>query len=208
MNARPRRLNAIGPWIAVAAIFAAAATSIAQTLTPTALDEALRLARTRRPSDLDNFALPYLVVRGGPGAPTVEVITEFRRAVILARQQVDAGNYTWSPTNLGRAMAKYGGLTTVRADVWLSPMHMYVGTPSYRLDLYTATQRAVMPVEEKREPILAPTTPEGSSSMTGVTLETFYRDAALREPGCCLLLVVDPKGETVVKKQIEFTALR
>jgi hypothetical protein len=179
-----------------------------QTLTPTALDEALRIARTRRPAEFERFTDPYVVIRGGPGRPTVEVITEFRRAVILARQQVDHGNYTWSPTNLSRALAKYEGLSSVRAEIWLSPVHMYVGTPAYRLDLYTAAHRALMATEEKRDPILAPTTPDGSSSMTGVTLESIYRDEALREPGCCLLIIVDPKGETVVKTQVEFANLK
>jgi len=180
----------------------------AQTLTPTALDEALRIARTRQPAEFERFTAPYFVVRGGPGSPTVEVITEFRRGVMLARQQVDQGNYTWSPTNLSRALAKYEGLTSVRAEIWLSPVHMYVGTPAYRLALYTAAHRTVMPGEEKRDAIFAPTTPEGSSSMTGVTLESIYRDEVLREPGCCLLIVTDPNGETVVKTQVEFAKLR
>lgn len=204
MNRHRGLLNAL----VVCAVTTVAIGAAAQTLTPTALDEALRLARTRRSADLDNFTTPYIVTRGGPGAPTVEVITEFRRAVILARQQVDAGNFTWSPTNLSRAIAKYEGLTSVRAEVWLSPVHMYVGTPSYRLDVYTAALRTVTPVEEKREPIFTATTPEGSSSMTGVMLETVYRDEVLREAGCCMLIVVDPKGETVVKKQVEFASLR
>jgi hypothetical protein len=180
----------------------------AQTLTPAELDEALRLARTRRPAELDSFTLPYLVVRGGPGQPTVEIITEFRRAVMLGRQQIDLGNHSWSPTNLSRAIAKYAGLTSVRAEIWLPLLHVYVNTPSYRLDLYTAAHRTVEPVLEKRDPIYTPAITGEGSSMTGVTLETIYRDEVLREAGCCLVIVVDPRGETVVKKQVEFQGLR
>ena len=183
-------------------------TPAAQTLTPSALDEALRIARTRRPAEFDRFAVPYIVVRGGPGSPTLEVITEFRRAVMLARQQIDQGNHTWTPTNVASAIAKYEGLSSVRAEIWLSPAHMYVGTPSYRMDLYTAAHRTVMPVEEKRDPIFAPMTADGNSSMTGVTLETTYRDAVLREQGCCLVVVTDPNGETVVKTHVDFSSLR
>jgi hypothetical protein len=200
--------------IAVAVCFAAtilttAAVAAYQTLSPAAIEEALRLSRTRRSADLEAFTAPYIVVTGGPGQPKVEVITEFRRAVMLGLEQASLGNYTWSPTNLTRAVAKYEGLTTVRAEVWLSPAHLYVGTPSYRMDLYDARHRIVMPVEEKRDPIFSAVTGAGeTSSMTGVTLETIYRDAALREAGCCLVMILDPKAALVVEKQVEFAALR
>lgn len=191
-----------------AGIVATGVASARQTLEPAAIEEALRLSRTRRPSELETFTAPYIVVRGGPGQPRVEVITAFRRAVLLNLEQVNAGNYTWSPTNLGRAVAKYEGLTSIRAEVWLSPAHMYVGTPAYRLDLYDARNRTVMPVEEKRDPIFSAISTGETSSMTGVTLETVYRDEALRETGCCVIHVVDPKGETVVRHHITFTDLR
>jgi hypothetical protein len=195
-----------------ACIAAASAALVAstgpQTLGPTELDEALRLARTRRPSELDAFNSPYVILRGGPGQPTVEVITEFRRAVLLARQQVDLGNFSWSPTNLGRAIAKYEGLTSVRAEIWLPLLHVYVGTPSYRLDLYTAAHRTVEPVQEKRDPIYTPAITGEGSSMTGVTLDTIYRHDVLREAGCCLLIAVDPRGGTIVKQQVPFSSLR
>ena len=193
--------------VVCAGIVAAAAAS--QSLGPAVLDEALRISRMRRPADYDGFTLPYLVLPGGPGRPKVEVITEFRRAVLLGREQYDLGNFTWSPTNLKRAVAKYEGLTSVRAEVWLSPAHLYVGTPSYRMDLFDARHRMVMPVEEKRDPIFSAITGAGeTSSMTGVTLETVYRDAALREAGCCLIQIVDPKGGAVAQKQVEFASLR
>lgn len=192
-----------------AAAFAVGASAGPQTLDSTALDEALRLSRTRRPADLDTFNSRYIVVTGGPGQPKVEVITEFRRAVLLGLEQTNLGNYTWSPTNLARAVAKYEGLTSVRAEVWLSPAHLYVGTPAYRMDVYDARNRTVMPVEEKRDPIFSAVTGAGeTSSMTGVTLETIYRDAALRDPGCCLVTIVDPKGGAVVQKQVAFPDLR
>jgi hypothetical protein len=192
-----------------AAAFAIGAAASPQTLDSAALDEALRLSRTRRPADLDSFNSRYIVVPGGPGQPKVEVITEFRRAVLLGLEQADLGNYTWSPTNLARAVAKYEGLTSVRAEVWLSPVHLYVGTPSYRMDLYDARHRIVMIVEEKRDPVFSAIAGAGeTSSMTGVTLETVYRDAALREPGCCLVLILDPKAQVVVEKPVAFATLR
>ena len=206
MRVKTVRLVAIA--ITALAALASVAAAPPQALDPAALDEAFRLGRTRRASELDRFTAPYVVTRGGPGSPTIEVITEFRRAVMLTRQQADLGNYSWTPTNLARTVAKFEGLTTIRAEVWLSPNHLYVGTPSYRMDLYTAARDSVKAIEEKRDPILAPTTPDGGSAMTGVTLENLYRDAALREPGCCLVIVVDPKGETVVKQEVEFASLR
>ena len=201
-------LAAFGMAVAAAAL-SPATVATEQTLSPAAIEEALRLSRTRRPADLETFTAPYVVVTGGPGQPKVEVITEYRRAVLLGIEQANLGNYTWSPTNLRRAVAKYEGLTSVRAEVWLSPAHLYVGTPSYRMDLYDARQRIVMPVEEKRDPIFSAITGAGeTSSMTGVTLETIYRDAALREAGCCLVMILDPKAAVVVEKQVEFAALR
>jgi hypothetical protein len=178
-----------------------------QALDATALDQALRLARTRQPSELDRFTLPYLIVGGAPGSPTVEVITEYRRAVMLARQQVDQGNFSWSPRNLSQAVAKYEGLTTVRAEVWLPVTHAYVTTPPYRMDLYTAANRTVGSVQEKREPIYSTLLSE-QPSMTGVALEWMYRADVLQEPGCCLLVLVDPRGETIVRQQIAFANLR
>jgi hypothetical protein len=85
---------------------------------------------------------------------------------------------------------------------------MYVGTPAYRLDLYDARNRTVMPVEEKRDPIFSAISTGETSSMTGVTLETVYRDAALREPGCCVVIISDPKGENVVRRHTTLADLR
>jgi hypothetical protein len=207
MKARASSVSAA--IVCLAAISVPGAVAGRQTPDPAALEEALRLSRTRRPSDLDTFNAPYIVVKGGPGQPKVEVITEFRRAVILGREQADLGNYTWSRTNLARAVAKYEGLTSVRAEVWLSPAHLYVGTPAYRMDLYDGRQRTVMPVQETRDPIFNAVTAAGEgSSMTGVTLDTIYRADVLRDAGCCLIRIVDPKGEAVVQKQVDFAALR
>jgi hypothetical protein len=194
-------------WIAAVYLTVGTAADF-QTLELSALDEALRIARTRRPAELDTFTAPYLIVRGGPGQPSVEVITEFRRAVILARQQVDAGNYTWSPTNLSKALAKYSGLTVIRAEVWLPPVHMFVSTPAYRMDLFYASHRMVASIEEKREPIYSTLLSETTPSLAGVSLEWTYRAEVVKEQGCCVLVLVDSKGETVVKQQIPFDNLR
>ena len=204
---RTRTALVLGCVVFAAATVSVPAAPAPQSLDPAALDEALRIARTRRPAEYDRFNAPYIVVRGGPGQPTVEVITEFRRAVLLARHQVDLGNHTWSPTNLARALEKHAGLTTVQAQVWLPPNHLYVGTPTYRLDLYDVRNRAVPAVSEKREPIYSTLTGEGSA-LTGVTLETLYRDPVLRDPGCCLVVIVDPRGEPVVRQQLAMSSVR
>ena len=196
-------------WLAASVLaMSSPAPPSAQTLGGAQLEEAWRLGRTRRPAELDDFTRPYFIARGGPGQPTVEVITEFRRAVLLTRQQADFGSYSWTPTDLARAMTKHAGLTTVRAEVWLPLVHVYVGTPTYRLDLYDAANRTVMPVEEKRDPIYTPSITGEGSAMTGVTLESIYRAEALRQAGCCLLILVDPNGQTVVKKEVDLAGLR
>ena len=207
MTNRRGPLDAIAITVA-AMYFGIASAAAPQTLDVAALDEALRIARSRRPADIDNFSAPYVAVRGGPGQPSVEVITEFRRAVLLAKRQVDQGNHTWSPRNLSEAVAKYAGLTTVHAEIWLSPLHMFVTTPSYRLDLFTAAHRVVASVDEKREGIYSSLTSAEQPTLAGVTLESSYRAEALKEPGCCLVLIVDPQGETVVKQQVGFAGLR
>src|SRR5919108_3359861 len=79
--------------------------------TQESLRDAVALGRTRDSALYSAFHAGYVLAASGE-VESVELITEFRRAVMIVREHADAGEYSFNENNLARAMAPYQGLVT------------------------------------------------------------------------------------------------
>src|SRR5579864_6787826 len=112
------------PWLLMALLTAQTGDTIR---------DAVALGRTNDQALYESFNSAYSL----PVAPPVEsaqIITEFRRAVLLVREHVSQGDFVMSPADLASALAPSRGLVTVIVDVNLNPLNTYAKPPSY--DLY------------------------------------------------------------------------
>ena len=187
--------------IAAAALaLIAAAAPHAQMGNEPLLLEALSLARTRESGALARFHRGYQITPADPRIATLEVITEYRRAVLLAQAEMDKGNFILSPTGLAALLAPYRGLTALRAEVRLSPLSTFVGPPLYRLELASGG-RPLTVVEERRDPIYPPGAPPGTA-MSGLYVEASFLADAVRAKGCCELAILDERSKPMMTQVV------
>ena len=191
------------PGVTVLVATALAAGAVATGVQPSderMLLDALSLARSRQSGALDRFHATYILEPADPRIARLEVITEFRRAVMLAQMEASRGNFILSPTGLGKLLAPYAGRTAIRAEVRVSPLATFVGPPEYHIEL-AAGGRTLTVIEETREPVYPPGAPVGSG-LVAVVVETSFFTDAVRQPACCELSVTEPDGTPLLRQDL------
>src|SRR5262249_33231467 len=117
--------------------------------------EAIALGKTHDDALFESFNKGYSL------APTdtidnAEVITEFRRAVLLVRDEVSAGEHAITERDLNVAMTPWLGKVTFIVQARLNPMNTFIKPPAY--DLYVSTGPTTKPIPPenlKRDPVYA-----------------------------------------------------
>src|SRR3954463_238048 len=129
--------------------------------------EALRLGRTQDDALYTAFSNGYSLSPSSP-VSSAEIITEFRRAVLIVREHAQLGEFGFTERDLEVAMKPHLGLVTFIAEVRLHPQNTYQRMPPY--EMYVSTGGATPPLAApalRRDPIYA----LGGSSLIGVRLE-------------------------------------
>jgi hypothetical protein len=172
------------------------------------LTDALSLARTRDQALYDAFNAGYRLAASGD-VDSVEIITEFRRAVLLARAHTDRGDYSFTAQNLATELAPFRGTVSVIATIRLNPLNTYIQPPSD--DLYIRTGPASPPLaprDFKREPVYPPGFSRSGSAMSGVRLEATFSTAdiaAARDP---YVTITDDRGNQLWQGRLDLARYR
>jgi hypothetical protein len=169
--------------------------------------DALSLGRTRDDALLDAFNRGYTL---SPGATidSAEIITEFRRAVLIVREHASQGEYGFTERDLSLAMLPYKGLIAFIVQARLHPMNTFTKPPQY--DLYISTGPASAPVAAKslkRDPVY----PVGAgplSSIVGVRLEAIFQRAPIMAAAAPSLVLIDDHAEIVWQTRIDLSRYR
>jgi hypothetical protein len=98
------------------------------------VERALSIARSRD-ADRQQFHRRYSSDLTGPSVSHIEVITEFRRLVIIADEHVLRGDwmFTRGLRAAEDAIKPFSGTVTIKAEVRLSPLNTYIQSPPYTL---------------------------------------------------------------------------
>jgi hypothetical protein len=158
--------------------------------------EAITLARSRD-ATLDRFHRGYIIDVGGPDLERVEVVTEFRRAVLLAEQRARMGDFTWGPAQVLDALRPYRGLVTIVAQIRLPPMNMLASVPAYEVTLFRPGARTApaRPRAVRRTPVLPAGIAPPGTPMIGATVETDFDLRELGPDSAWIASVSSDKGE-------------
>jgi hypothetical protein len=188
-----------------AAVSSMAAFSPNARVQPDALRDALNLAQTRDDALFASFNRSYSLPASG-SIDRVEIITEFRRAVLIARDQSQQGHVGFNANDLAKALEPFKGLAAFIVQVRLNPQNTFIKEPSY--DLYVATGPRSPPIAAKtlkREPVFPP----GSNSpVLGVRLEASFPRADIERADAPFLIVTDEKGETLWQVRLDLSRYR
>jgi len=170
------------------------------------LRDALRLGRTTDEALYASFSKGYDLSPTQPVA-SAEVVTEFRRAVMLVRERARLGDLSVTEYDLGVALKPFAGTVTIVAQVNLRPLNTFTKPPLY--DLYISTGRDTPPVAAtaiRREAVFPMGAPGGS--MMAVRIEaTFPRDQILagRAPE---LVVTDDGADLLWRGRLDLSRFR
>lgn len=96
-----------------------------------AIDQAVSIARERRDAVIRTFNDRYVLVPTDPRLERMEIITEFRRVVLMGRERIMAGNFTWTAYEMTRLLEPFRGRLSILAHVRFPPQHVLVTVPDY-----------------------------------------------------------------------------
>ena len=98
------------------------------------IERAQAVARSRD-SERQRFHARYLINLPDPVVPQFEVVTEFRRLVIIAEDHVLRGDwmFTRSVRAAEDALSATRGMITIKAQVRFNPMNTFIESPAYTL---------------------------------------------------------------------------
>jgi hypothetical protein len=173
-----------------------------------ALHDALNLGRTHDQALYDAFNAGYRLATSGE-VEIVEVVTEFRRAVLIVREHADQGEYSFNENNLTRALAPYRGLVTFIAQVRLHPQNIYPKPPLY--EIYVRTGASSPPLADralKRTAVYPAGLASPGASMSAVRLEASVPSADIGTASDPALVIVDERGEPLWQGRIDLTRFR
>jgi hypothetical protein len=169
--------------------------------------QALDLGRTRDQALFDAFNRGYdLTVSSA--LFRAEVITEFRRAVLMVRERATHGDLGMTDRDLTKAMQPFEGLVTFVAEVRLHPLHTFATPPPY--EMYIATGRATRPLVDeklKRDAVYPPGSGFGGP-FNGVRIEATFARRDIERAAEPILTIIDTKADILWQARIDISRYR
>ena len=111
------------------------------------IERAQQVARGRD-SEREQFHRRYLFDLHNPDVTQIEVVTEFRRLVLLTEDHIRRGDWLFSRSvpSAEQALGSSRGLVTIRAIVRFNPLNTYITPPPYLLTLGAPSAGTASPV--------------------------------------------------------------
>jgi hypothetical protein len=168
--------------------------------------QAFDLARSRDDQFFEAFNRGYDLTVTDP-LDHAEIITEFRRAVTLARDHARQTASSMTERDLETAMAPYEGRVGFVVTVRLNPHNTYMRPPLY--DIYVETGPATKPLAA--QPLTRSPVNMGSgrgTAMVGVRIDGLFPRAGIAAAAAPALVVMDDKANVLAKLRIDLSRYR
>jgi len=171
------------------------------------LRDALNLGHSKDQGLVDSFNRGYQLTPSGT-IDRAEIITEFRRAVMLVRERESLGDYIPDSRGLSVALAPFAGLVTVVVEARLNPLSTYTKAPLY--ELYVSTGPSTKPIVARgltRDPIYVIGAPQGGG-MAAVRLTASFPRADIEAATQPAIVVTDDRAEVIWQVRIDLSRYR
>jgi hypothetical protein len=154
------------------------------------------------------FHAPYNVAIDDPLIEHVEVITEFRRFVLAAEEQLKNGNwmmarggYDTKGRTLKDLLRARAGQVSIRAQLRFHPHNNYVTLPPFDILLGSPT---LLAIDAIRTPHITPAGEPGTrDTLYAATIETFYNAPTIADRVLPLRLLFE--GKEVARLSVDFS---
>ena len=98
-------------------------------ITPVIVQQALDLAQRTKPAERAAFHRTYVLPIPSPPLRRVSVVTEFRRVVLAAEEQLRLGNRLFGLREATEAVAPWRGRVQLIAELQYHPQNNYISVP-------------------------------------------------------------------------------
>jgi hypothetical protein len=189
---------------------AAAGSLIISSLGGADIERALSMARARD-ADRQQFHQRYVFDLPGPVVTQIDVITPFRRMVIIGEDHVTRGDwmFTRGLRAAEDAIKPMRSVITLRATLRFNPMNTFIEAPPYTLAVSGPSNDSLEPVATTLTPLFSNPfkARDGKmlSSLIGATLESSFEAALLGGPRRTVAVTLERKD--VGHVLIDFTRL-
>ena len=194
----------LGVWLAAMTLAAGAPGAIQLDVGTRDVEEALKLARA---SELDRgrFHAAYQAPVSGSSVESLEVITEYRRMVLLAEERLVLGQYGWLTREAEEALKPWKRTIALRAQVRLNPHNVYPTPPAIQIVLGRGPGE-LRPSRTQSDAKYGLTGGRGAGSMIAVVIEAVF-DAPAVGQRTLVVTVRGPDSPDFVSS-IDFARLR
>lgn len=158
------------------------------------------------------FHEPYLVTVADPLIEHLEVITEFRRFVLSAEDQLKVGNWMMARGGFdpkGRTLKDllrpFAGQVSIRAKLRFHPQNNYVTLPAFDILLGDPT---LLPIDAIRTPHVTPASGEPGTRdvITGATIEMFYNAPTIDDRVLPVRMLSE--GRELTRVRVDFSRIQ
>ena len=175
------------------------------------IERAQQMARARA-SEREQFHRRYVFDLHDATVTRIEVVTEFRRLVLVTEEHIFRGDWLFSRSARAaeQALAPSRGTVTIRALVRFNPLNTYIAPPLYRLAMGTnAPGGAPAPFETQVTPQYSvPYKARDGKTLTSLVGATLVAEAAAVQLGqTSRIVAVTLEGKELARTAVEFGRL-
>jgi hypothetical protein len=186
-------------WVAGWALAVQSIGAIEVDIDSRAIDQAVSIARERRDAVIRTFNERYMLVHSEFRFESIEIITEFRRVVLMGRERIVAGSFSWTAYEITRLLEPFRGRLSILAHVRFPPQHVLVTVPDYTAVVSSTrpgpsgdAPDSMRPLDIRTSPYYAAGLSE-TSVMIGARFEAAFDARALDPNGRYFITVYENK---------------
>ena len=196
--------------------------AVEPSLTPRAIEEAVLIGQSSVARDRAAFHAPYRVTVGRPPVDFIDVITPFRRVVLVAEQLARTGNRAFSQRQALERPDIGTQEIELRVELTFHPLNTYVAVPAYEVTLAGAGGTRVEPRTFDSTPRYSPRVegppnvlpvpggfvfPSTSQPILGGTVNARF-DLRPMDPNGLYEVVVAEAGQELARAKLDLARLR
>ena len=192
------------PWVST--LRAALLSALLVPLTDATLGRALSIGRAFDP-DRARFHAPYVITLNDAAVDQVEIITEFRRAVLFAEERIRSGDHMFGPRQAEAALQPWRGKLTITARLRFHPQNTYLGLPPFAIVL---GDPPLAPADTRATPLTAYSAKKqdrGSrTALLGAVIEADFDASAVGQGRRAIIVVLE--GQDAARTVVDFGKLQ
>ena len=158
------------------------------------------------------FHAPYLLAVSEPTIEHLEVITEFRRFVLAAEEQLKLGNWMMARggfdpkgRTLKDVLRPVSGQVSIRARLKFHPQNSYKNLPPFDLLVGEPT---LLAINASRTPHITTVQVDGGTIevIQGATIETFYNAPTINDRVLPVRMIFE--GQEIARVSVDFSRVQ